>query len=102
MAISETLKKLLKPGEKALVFDPESGDILHSDVAPLMGSKAAHLGDVIDLKNDKELMQIVSMAMRLPGTMAESDCAFRSEKCRLRVVYYASPEPRIFLFIGAN
>lgn len=101
MDISEEMKKLAKPGEKAIVFDPDSGDVHHCDFTSNKEAKDGTLSlyDIVDGTNDKDVLQVVSMAMRLPGTMTESDCIFRGANCRVRVVYYASPDPRVFLFI---
>lgn len=104
MNISEELKKLAKPGEKVLVFDPESGDVHHCSFTSIKEPKDGTLSlyDIVDGTNDKEVLQVVSMGMRLPGTMTESECIFRGAKSRVRVIYYAPPAPRIFLFISSR
>jgi hypothetical protein len=101
MNIPEELRKLEKPGEKAIVFNPESGDVQHCSLTSIKELKdgTLNLYDIVDGTKDKDVLQVVSMAMRLPGTMTESECIFRGEKSRVRAVYYASPDPRIFLFI---
>lgn len=102
MKISEELKKLTNPGEKAIVFDPDNGDVHHCDFTPIQESKGGSLSlyDIVDGTNDKDVLQVVSMAMQLPGTMTESECTFRGENCRVRVVYFAPPDPSVFLFMS--
>lgn len=103
MNISEELKKLAKHGEKVIVFDPDGGNVYHCDFSLIKEPKdgALSLYDIIDGTNDKDVLQVVSMAMRLPGVMTESECVFRDEKSRIRAVYYASPDLRVFLFMSS-
>jgi len=99
MNIPDELKALAKPGEKAIVCNPDSGSIHFSDFAPLKTYEdgPSSLTDIVDSNQDTNVLLVTSMAMRSPGLMAESpDCLFRGSAIHLRVVYFDSPEPRIF------
>lgn len=100
MNISNELNKHRRADEKAIVFGPVDGAIRHTDFPATKGSKVEHIGDVIDLKGEKEVMLFVSMTMRVPGSMAESECTFRGAKCRIRGIYLEELDGHVFLFIA--
>lgn len=103
MNIPEELRKIAKPGEKTIAFDPESGRIHVTDFTPAKTPRddAANITEVVDAKTEKDVYFVVSAAMGRPGNIVESDCIFRGSMVHLRVVYYASPEPRTYIFIGS-
>lgn len=94
--------KLMKSGERAIVFNPDSGDVLFSDFHPAKtpADGEVRLSHIVDMANEIGVLQIVSAAIGRPGMMVESDCAFRGAPVHLRVLYSASPEPRTCVFIS--
>jgi hypothetical protein len=91
-----------RPGERAIVFDPENGDILFAD--PLSDGKSfedgANIQELIDPSEEPFFYQIATVAMGRPGEMLETDCPFRGAQRHLRALYSADPERRVSVFIS--
>lgn len=96
--------KLRKTGEKAIIFNPDSGDVHFTDFHPTKtpSDGGVRLPDIVDMTNEIALLQVVSAAMGRPGVIVESDCVFRGTQIHLRVIYSASPDPRTCLFISSR
>jgi hypothetical protein len=93
--------ELKRPGERAIIFDPEDGDILFADL--LSDGKSfengANIQELIDPSEEPFFYQIATVAMGRPGQILETDCLFRGAQKHLRALYLAAPERRVSIFV---
>lgn len=93
--------KLMMPGEKAIIFNPDSGVVHFTDfqliAAPADGE--IHVHHVLGGAEYSDVHLVASVAMGRPGEMVESDCMFRGKTIHMRVIHAATPEPKTCVFI---
>jgi hypothetical protein len=96
--------ELRRPGERAIIFDPENGDILFADL--LLDGKnledGANVQELINPSEEPSFYQIASLAIGRPGQILETDCLFRGAQKHLRARYLAEPERRVAIFVNGR